>query len=195
VAAALLFGRQNPSGHLNFTWCADDSQLPDMSNDNLTPAQTGGLGRTYQYFTGTPTYPFGSGLSYTTFSYSPATVDRSSVTADGTVNVRFTVTNTGKSAGATVAQLYASTPFTVPGVQLPAKRLAGFQKTAVLAPGATQQITMPVKISDLSFWDAAAMRSVVFDGTYQFQVGSSAGTIAAPANVDVTGAITPTVRP
>jgi len=192
--ADVLFGRQNPSGHLNFTWYADDSQLPDMSNYNLTPAQTGGLGRTYQYFTGTPTYPFGYGLSYSTFSYSPATVDHSSVTADGAVNVSFTVTNTGKTAGATVAQLYVATPFTVAGVQLPTKRLAGFQKTKVLAPGAAQQITIPVKISDLSFWDGTAMKSVVYDGTYQFQVGSSASTIAATASVAVTGAITPAVR-
>jgi beta-glucosidase len=192
--ADVLFGKQNPSGHLNFTWYADDSQLPDMSNYSLTPAQTGGQGRTYQYFTGTPTYPFGYGLSYSTFGCSPATVDHSSVTADGTVTVSFTVTNTGKTAGATVAQLYAATPFTVPGVQLPARRLAGFQKTKVLAPGAAQQITLPVKISDLSFWDGNAMKSVVYDGTYQFQVGSSASTVAATANVAVTGSITPAVR-
>ncbi len=55
--ADVLFGKQNPSGHLDFTWYKDDSQLPAMSNYGLTPAATGGLGRTYQYFTGTPTYP------------------------------------------------------------------------------------------------------------------------------------------
>jgi beta-glucosidase-like glycosyl hydrolase len=192
--ADVMFGRQNPSGHLDFTWYADDSQLPAMSNYGLTPGDTGGLGRTYQYFTGTPTYPFGYGQSYSTFAYSPATVDHAGIGADGTINVSFTVTNTGKTAGATVAQLYAATPFTVAGVALPTKRLAGFQKTSVLAPGASQQITVPVKISDLSFWDANAMKSVVYDGTYQFQVGSSAGNIAATANVAVTGTITPTVR-
>jgi beta-glucosidase-like glycosyl hydrolase len=192
--ADVMFGKQNPAGHLNFTWYADDSQLPAMSNYGLTPADTGGLGRTYQYFTGTPTYPFGYGLSYSNFTYSAATVDHSSVTADGTVNVTFTVTNTGTTSGATVAQLYAATPFTVSGVQLPTKRLAGFQKTNVLAPGAAQQITLPVKISDLSFWDATNMKSVVYDGGYQFQVGSSASTIASTATVAVTGAITPQVQ-
>jgi beta-glucosidase len=192
--ADVIFGKQNPDGHLNFTWYTDDSQLPAMSNYGLTPAATGGLGRTYQYFTGTPTYPFGYGLSYTNFTYSPASVDHTSVTADGSVNVTFTVTNTGSTAGATVAQLYAATPFTVSGVQLPAKRLEGFQKTNVLAPGASQQITIPVKISDLWFWDSANMKSVVYDGTYQFQVGSSASTIASSANVAVTGALTPQVQ-
>jgi len=192
--ADVLFGKQNPSGHLNFTWYADDSQLADMSNYGLTPGETSGLGRTYQYFTGAPTYPFGFGLSYSNFAYSAATVDNASVTADGTVNVSFTVTNTGKTAGATVAQLYAATPFTVSGVQLPAKRLVGFQKTSVLAPGAAQQVTLPVKINDLAFWDATNMKSIVYDGSYQFQVGSSSGTIASTVNVAVSGAITPKVE-
>ncbi len=72
----MLIGKQNPSGHLNFTWYKDDSQLPAMANYGLTPAATGGVGRTYQHFTGQPTYPFGYGLSYTGFSYSPATIDK-----------------------------------------------------------------------------------------------------------------------
>ncbi|MBM9506681.1 glycoside hydrolase family 3 C-terminal domain-containing protein [Actinacidiphila acididurans] len=192
--ADVLLGRQNPSGHLNFTWYKDDSQLPPMSAYGLTPGETGGLGRTYQYFTGTPTYPFGYGLSYSSFSYSAATADRSSVTADGSVNVSFTVTNTGSTAGATVAELYAATPFTVSGVQLPTKRLEGFRKTNVLAPGASQQITIPVKVADLAFWNATTMKSTVYDGTYQFQVGGSSAAIASSVNVAVTGAITPKVQ-
>ena len=150
--ADVMFGKQNPTGHLDFTWYKDDSQLPAMSNYGLAPDATGGLGRTYQFFTGTPTYPFGYGLSYTNFGYSPAIVDKSTVTADGTVDVSFTVTNTGTVSGAAVAQLYAATPKVTPpagttAVPLPMKRLAGFQKTQVLAPGASQKITLPVKIA------------------------------------------------
>ena len=162
--AAVLFGQQNPSGHLDFTWYKDDSQLPDMDNYGLTPSQTGGLGRTYMYFTGTPTYPFGYGLSYTTFKYSNVKVGPSAANANGTVQVSFDVTNTGTVAGSTVAQLYVAPKFTVSGVQLPDKQLEGFQKTSVLAPGQTQSITLSVKVPDLSQWDENGLRQVVYDG-------------------------------
>src|SRR5258708_8607642 len=192
--ADVLFGKQDPSGHLDFTWYANDSQLPDMQNYGLTPSQTGGLGRTYQYFTGTPTYPFGYGLSYAKFKYSGVQVTPKTVTADGTVNVSFNVTNTGGTPGATVAQLYVATPFSVPGVELPAKRLEGFQKTAVLNPGRTEHISLAGKVSDLSFWDESQLKQVVYDGPYQFQVGPDSADIVASPEAQVTGAITPQVR-
>jgi beta-glucosidase len=192
--ADVLFGKQDPSGHLDFTWYKDDSQLPDMKNYGLTPSQTGGLGRTYQYFTGTPTYPFGYGLSYTGFKYSHVGADPKATTADGRVNVHFDVTNTGDAPGATVAQLYVATPFSVAGVELPKKRLEGFRKTAVLAPGETQTLSIPVKISDLAFWDEQKHADVVYDGTYQFQVAADADHSVGSAPVAVSGAITPRVK-
>ncbi len=192
--ADVLTGKQDPSGHLDFTWYSDDSQLPDMTNYGLTASQTGGLGRTYQYFTGTPTYPFGYGLSYSTFTYSNVLADPKATTADGQVNVHLDVTNTGTTAGATVAQVYAATPFSVPGVELPRKRLAGFQKTGVLQPGQTQQIAIPVKISDLALWDAQHSKNVVYDGPYQFQVGADSSHVVGADTVDVSGAITQRVK-
>jgi beta-glucosidase-like glycosyl hydrolase len=192
--ADVLFGKQNPSARLDFTWYAGDSQLPDMKNYGLTPSQTGGLGRTYQYFTGTPTYPFGYGLSYTSFAYSHVRADTRTVSADGQVTVHLDVTNTGHTAGATVAQLYVATPFTVPGVELPRERLAGFRKTAVLAPGQTQHLAIPVRISDLARWDEAQHRDVVYDGPYRFGVGTDADHIVGTSTVTVTGAITPRTR-
>jgi beta-glucosidase-like glycosyl hydrolase len=192
--ADVLFGKQNPSGHLNFTWYKDDSQLPDKSNYGLTPGETGGLGRTYQYFTGTPTYPFGYGLSYSSFSYSHVTADRSQITADGSVKIGVDVRNTGKVAGATVAQLYAATPFTVPGVQLPKERLAGFAKTDVLRPGQTQHLSITVKAADLSSWDAKNSRQTVYNGPYQFKVGPDSAHPAGTANVRISGRLTPKVQ-
>ncbi|MEU5266290.1 glycoside hydrolase family 3 C-terminal domain-containing protein [Amycolatopsis sp. NPDC021455] len=192
--ADVLFGKQNPSGHLNFTWYADDTQLPDIKNYGLTPSQTGGIGRTYQYFTGTPAYPFGYGLSYTKFAYSHVHADTRGVDADGQVTVHVDVTNTGTTPGATVAQLYAATAFTVPGVELPRQRLAGFKKTNVLAPGQTQHVAIPVRIGDLAFWDEGKHRQVVYDGAYRFGVGADAGHLAGTATVAVTGRITPRTR-
>ena len=192
--AQALFGQVNPSGHLDFTWFKDDSQLPDMENYGLTPSQTGGLGRTYQYFTGTPTYPFGYGLSYTRFAYSDVSVGPEQASADGTLHISFNVTNTGTVAGATVAQLYVAPKFTVPGVEQPKELLEGFQRTAVLRPGQSQHITLTVKAASLSQWDEQALRQVVYDGAYQLQVGPDSATAAGSGTVTVTGAITPKVQ-
>ncbi|MFJ2959606.1 glycoside hydrolase family 3 C-terminal domain-containing protein [Streptomyces sp. NPDC087270] len=192
--ADVLFGKQNPAGHLNFTWYKDDSQLPDKSDYGLTPGETGGLGRTYQYFTGTPTYPFGYGLSYSSFSYTHVTADHSQITPDGSVKIGVDVKNTGKTAGATVAQLYAATPFTVKGVQLPKKRLAGFAKTGVLQPGQSQHLTISVKAADLSSWDAKNSRQTVYNGRYQFQVAADSSHVAGTANVRISGRLTPKVQ-
>jgi beta-glucosidase len=192
--ASVLFGRQDPSGHLDFTWFTSDSQLPAMSNYGLTPAQTGGKGRTYMYFTGTPTYPFGYGLSYTTFAYRDFKAGPGSVTPNGSVRVSFDVTNTGTTPGATVAQLYVRTPFTVAGQELPIKRLEGFQKTRVLAPGQSQRITLTVQVASLSFWDEKLLRQVVYDGPYDFSVGPSSAGLAATGRVTVKGRLTPRVQ-
>ena len=191
--ADVLLGGQNPSGHLNFTWFKDDSQLPPIADYDITPGTTGGLGRTYRYFTGTPTYPFGYGLSYSTFAYSHVRAG-SAATANGKVTVRFDVTNTGKTAGATVAQLYAATPFAVPGVEMPKRRLAGFRKTAVLKPGATEHVALTVKIADLAVWDAKNMRSFVPSGAYLFEVGPDSATTATARSVRVTGTLAPKTR-
>ncbi len=192
--ADVLFGKKNPSGHLNFTWYKDDSQLPDMSNYGLTPSQTGGLGRTYMYFTGKPTYPFGHGLSYTRFAYSHLQVGPRSTTPDGTVNVHFDVTNTGTTPGATVAQLYVAPAFGVAGIQLPKQRLEGFEKTGRLRPGQTQRISLPVKLSALALWDQARLKSVVYDGSYRFEVGADAGHVTDAGSVAVHGSWTPRVQ-
>jgi beta-glucosidase-like glycosyl hydrolase len=191
--ADVLFGQQNPSGHLDFTWYADDSQLPAMSNYGLTPASTGGLGRTYMYFTGSPTYPFGYGLSYTKFAFSNLQVSSSAVPADASVNVSFDVKNTGSVSGATVAQLYVGTPSSL-GPSYAAKRLEDFQKTNVLAPGQTQTVNLTVPVSRLAFWDQAAAKWVVDDGIYQFQLAYDSGDVAQSAPIDVTGSLTPHVQ-
>ncbi|MFC1405493.1 MULTISPECIES: glycoside hydrolase family 3 C-terminal domain-containing protein [Streptacidiphilus] len=191
--AQVLFGQQNPAGHLDFTWYAGDSQLPAMTNYGLTPSQTSGLGRTYMYFTGKPTYPFGYGLSYSTFKYSGIEVGPASTSADGTVRVGFDVTNTGSAAGTTVAQLYAALPGAGSG-DTAREQLAGYQKTRLLQPGQTQHITLSVKVSSLSTWDESSLKQVVADGAYQFRVATDASDTVGSGSVSVHGAITPRVQ-
>jgi beta-glucosidase len=191
--ADVLFGAQNPSGRLTSTWYRDDSQLPGIENYGLTPAQTGGLGRTYQYFTGSPSYPFGYGLSYTTFSYRHVTAGPRVATPDGNITVQTEVTNTGKVPGATVAQVYATTPH-VAGLDLPVQRLVGFAKTKVLQPGETQRVTVRVQAADLAFYDEKSLKQVVYPGKYTFQVGPDSATVAGSVPVTLTGKIRPRVR-
>jgi beta-glucosidase len=193
AVADVVFGKQNPDGHLDFTWYQDDSQLPAMQDYGLNAASTGGLGRTYQYFTGAPTYPFGYGLSYSTFQISDVTASTDTVAASGTVGIGLTVTNTGQRAGTTVPQLYVTTPGAGQGA-VPLQRLAGFQKTKQLQPGQAQRVNLRVKISDLALWDTAHSRNAVTDGTYQFKVGTNASGTVATKNVQVTGALTPAVQ-
>lgn len=193
--ADVLFGKQNPSGHLSFTWYAGDSQLPPITDYGLTPSQTGGLGRTYQYFTGTPTYPFGYGLSYTRFAYRDLRIDHRRATGDDTVHVSFTVTNTGAVAGATVAQLYVSPPATAGASQeAPGKLLAGFAKTRTLRPHQSQRVTLAVPLRQLSMWNEATRRQEVHTGRYQFVVGPDSATAALRDAVRVTADATPRLR-
>jgi hypothetical protein len=193
AAADVIFGKVNPSGHLSFTWYSGDSQLPAKNDYDLTAAGTGGLGRTYMHFTRKPSYPFGYGMSYTKFRYSKARAGRRKVATTGTVRVSFRVTNTGKRAGATVAQLYAAPP-RVAGVTLPKQMLAGFQRTRVLGPGASQRITIAVPLIErLRQWNAKRGREVVYPGTWRLRVAASSRQIARSLPVRISGRIPRTI--
>jgi beta-glucosidase len=193
AAANAIFGKVDPSGHLSFTWYAGDGQLPAKNDYDLTAARTGGLGRTYMYFTRRPTYPFGFGMSYTRFAYSRVHVSRRQIPASGTLRVGFRVTNAGRRAGATVAELYASPPH-VAGVTLPKQRLVGFARTHVLKPGKSQTIAISVPLTPaLRQWSPKLAREVVYRGTWRFRVARSASQIARSLPVRITGTIPRTV--
>jgi beta-glucosidase len=196
--ADVLLGRVSPSGHLPFTWYADESQLPPIGDYNIRPTATTD-GRTYQYFTGSVGWPFGYGLSYASFRYSHLAVDHTHADANGSVTVSADVTNTSHTAGATVAQLYATTPDAPAALQRPVKRLENFQKVW-LSPGQTRRITFTVKIPSLAFFDQAANRYQVDDGWYGLQLATSSTDTAQQAFIQVSGALTPvpavvTVKP
>jgi beta-glucosidase len=187
--ADVLLGKADPSGHLPFTWYANENQLPPITDYTLQPTATTD-GRTYMYFNGDVTWPFGYGLSYASFRYSHLTTDSSHVDANSAVTVSADVTNTSVVAGATVAQLYATTPAAPAAQQRPAKRLEAFKKV-FLGPGQTRRITFTVKIGDLAFFDNTANKYEVTDGPYGLQLGTSSSDVAQQAVIQVTGALRP----
>ena len=159
AVAETLSGRNNPAGRLPVTFYKDVSQLPPFDDYSMK-------GRTYRYFEGAPLYPFGYGLSYTTFAYSGLTVPVRAVTAGSPVAAEVTVTNTGAKAGDEVAQLYLSFP-AVPGA--PLKALRGFQRIH-LEPGASQKVTFELQPRDLSMVTDAG-EPIVAEGKYTVSIG------------------------
>ncbi|HJB57600.1 MAG TPA: glycoside hydrolase family 3 C-terminal domain-containing protein [Candidatus Flavonifractor intestinipullorum] len=174
AAGRLLFGEANPSAKLPFTWYTDVEQLADikdyqMSSDT-TDGSEGNLGRTYQYFTGDVTYPFGYGLSYSAFEYSGLEISAGEVTPDDTITVEFDVTNTSDVDGQEVAEVYVVSPG-ADKVNRPAKRLAGFDKQSIPA-GGKAHFSITLDVSDLWYWDEENNIQSYDQGTYTIQVGA-----------------------
>jgi beta-glucosidase len=166
--AETLSGRNNPAGRLPVTFYTGVGQLPPFEDYAMK-------GRTYRYFDGTPLYPFGYGLSYTTFAYSSLKVPTAPVAAGSPVTAEVTVTNTGKVAGDEVVQLYLNFP-SVSGA--PLKALRGFQRVH-LAPGASQQVKFELNPRDLSLVTEAG-DPVVAEGEYTLSIGGGQPRIGAP---------------
>jgi beta-glucosidase len=183
--ADVLLGRYNPSGRLPFTWYRDATQLPPIDDYAIRSDP----GRTYMYFTGDVSYPFGYGLNYSTVRYSPVRVDRRQVDANGTVRAAVDVTNTGPVAVDEVVQLYVSTPDAPAALQRPAKRLRGFQKVS-LRPHETRRVSFAVRVPDLAFFAEDLGRYVVDSGAYAIQIGQSSAD-TGEARVTVHGSLKP----
>jgi beta-glucosidase len=182
--ANLLFGVVNPSGKLPITFPASDAQLPrpviPQPPDNVTPfavnyIESYNVG--YKWFDSqglTPLFPFGFGLSYTTFAITNATLTNNLSAASGpNIQVSFTVANTGAVAGSEVAQVYLGLP---PSLNEPPRRLVKWQKVP-LQPGASQSITIEVDQNDsshpLSYWDTGSNAWTLGAGTYTVYLGDS----------------------
>ena len=118
-----------------------------------------------------PLFPFGYGLSYTTFAYGTPRLYKTSGAKNAPIKVTFTVTNTGKRAGATVPQIYIGKP-SQQGIPVPPKELAGFRKI-YLCPGETKTVTITVEPRQLAYWNTQADRFVVMPGLYRIYLGSN----------------------
>jgi beta-glucosidase len=157
--ANTLAGINNPAGRLPVTFYEDVHQLPRFEDYSMK-------GRTYRYFTGTPLWPFGYGLSYTTFSYSGLMLPKAPVKAGQPVSASVTVTNSGKVDGDEVVQLYLSFP-NVSGA--PIRALRGFRRVH-LAPGGSETVRFDLSARDISMVTSAG-DFIVPPGRYSVSVG------------------------
>ena len=162
AVAEVLFGDYNPAGRLPVTFYRNVSQLPDFEDYNM-------VGRTYRYMQDTPLFPFGYGLSYTTFSYGKVVLDKSEVTAGQTLKLTVPVTNTGKRGGEEVVQVYLKKQGDAEG---PVKTLRAFKRVFIPA-GQTVNIEFDLKDKELEWWDEQTNTVRVCSGTYDIMVGGS----------------------
>ena len=178
----VLTGAQNPCGKLAETWARSYADTPAKENfggDGPTVEYREGLYVGYRYYdtAGVPTaFPFGYGLSYTSFAYSDLKAD-----ADG---VSLTVTNTGSCAGAEVVQLYVAKPDAK--IFRPVKELKGFAKV-FLEAGESKTVTIPLDDKAFRYWNVVTDRWEVEGGSYQLLVGASSADIRLSAAVTVAG--------
>jgi beta-glucosidase len=165
--ADVLFGDYNPAGRLVQTWPRSIEQLPPMMDYDIRH------GRTYMYFRGSPLYPFGHGLSYTTFQYSNMRA-LGYLPVGGSNVVSVDVKNTGTRAGEEVVQMYVK--HLDSSIERPRKELKGFARVA-LQPGEMKTVSLPLTGDMLSYWYAELHRFVVEGDMVEVSVGSSSADI------------------
>ncbi|GEN75351.1 glycoside hydrolase family 3 N-terminal domain-containing protein [Chryseobacterium hagamense] len=176
AVAKVLFGAENPSGKLPVTFPVEEGQLPLSYNHHPT-----GRGNDYYDLSGEPLYPFGFGLSYTTFEISGLELNQSAYSANDTIIAKVNIKNTGSKAGSEVVQLYVKD--LLASVSRPVIELKGFQKV-YLKPGESKQVSIEVPVKELEFPDEKMNRTVE-KGTYRILVGNSSKNLPLKQNIEI----------
>ena len=176
--ADVLFGDYNPAGRLPVTFYKSAEQLPPFDDYRMQ-------GRTYRYFKGEPLYPFGHGLSYTTFKYDNLRLSASSVRAGRGLNVSADVQNTGARAGEEVVQLYVTD--TASAYPVPVRSLAGLTRIR-LNPGERRRVSFDLNPRQLSVIDDSGRR-VVEPGEFNVSVGGKQPGFRGHADARTTGVV------
>ncbi len=174
--ADVLFGSVNPAGRLPHTVYASEAQVPPLAEYDISK------GFTYLYVRGAPLYPFGHGLSYTTFAYSNLKLSRPKIRADGAVDVSVDITNTGQRTGDEVVQLYVHDVAST--VTRPVKELRGFQRIT-LQPAEKRTVSFALPAAKLAYWDERTHAFFVEPGSFEIMVGASSADIRTRAVLEV----------
>ena len=161
--ADVLFGDFNPAGRLPVTFYRSVDDLPAFDDYRMK-------GRTYRFFDGPPLYPFGFGLSYTTFAYDSLRTSSDTLATNGTITVRVNVTNTGHRAGDEVVQFYVQ--HLESAVDRPRQDLRGFRRVS-LRPGETRTVEFSLAASSLAYWNAAIHAWTVEREPVRLEIGAS----------------------
>jgi len=167
AVAQVLFGDVNPGGRLPVTFYRATTDLPDFEDYSMS-------NRTYRYFSGEPLFAFGHGLSYSAFNYQKAALDRTSFGGGDTVELTFTVGNTGQREGDEVAQVYFR--HVNSAVPQPKEALCGFTRLH-LAKGASTEVTTEIAAARFRYWDTTKKQYVVEPGDYELLIGAASDDI------------------
>ena len=175
AVADVLFGDYNPAGRLPVTFYKSVNDLPSFEDYSMK-------GRTYRYFNGEPLYAFGFGLSYTTFEYSTIRLEQEQVLKEGKIELKVTVSNTGRYEGDEVIQVYFTQPESV--TDKPIKSLVAFRRVS-FKKGERKEISFEIPVSQLRHFDTKLGRYAIAKGRYELLVGASSDDIRKHVNVEV----------
>ncbi len=176
AVAEVLFGEVNPSGHLPVTFYRATADMPSFTDYSMT-------NRTYRYFSGTPLFAFGHGLSYTKFDFQSGKLAAKKIPAGGAAKVTFTVKNSGKRDGDEVAQIYFR--HVNSAVPQPKLALCGFTRVP-LKHGQSSRVTVEVPTQRLRFWDTQKKQYVVEPGDYEILIGAASDDIRLTLPMTIT---------
>lgn len=160
--ADIVFGKISPSGHLPLTFYNSINDLPDYASYSMK-------GRTYRYFTGPVQYPFGFGLSYSSFKYETSAAPKVKYNTKDNVSVTATVTNTGSMDADEVVQAYIQYPNLE---RMPLKELKGFKRVHI-AKGGTQPVTIRFPVKELQKWNLKIHGWKIYEGRYKLVLGAN----------------------
>lgn len=180
--AEALFGSFSPAGRLNMTWYESTGQLPDINDYDIIKGR-----RTYRYFDGPVLYPFGHGLTYTSFAYCNM---KQTVVGGADLFVSFEVRNTGSAISDEVAEVYAAAPAS--RVRKPQKQLIAFRRLKGIAPGEVRNVQFKIPVKELRFFDTVSGNFMVEEGRYSILAGPSSADIRLNGDADIPGAKTGT---
>lgn len=180
AVAKTLFGRLSPAGRCPMTWYSSEKELGNIKDYNIIRTES-----TYRYYNGEPLFPFGHGLTYTTFKYGELDVNKTSFSGGERVEVTLEVSNDGMYDSDEVVQLYVKAPRFCGAT--PKKELKAFRRIHV-DKEMTTVVKLAFNVDELAFWDVNSNSYRLLSGTYEIQVGASSEDIRKTAEIMINGA-------